>query len=253
MKSPLSYFRIVILLLLLLVSGRTLYAQTHRQHKTTTHVETTKNARVILPNEIITTEVGDLVDANTEVRDIDNPGSGMQKVFRGKYHTVTEEGDTVLVVIFNEITVYPPLKFKNKKQEEFYWRTVRDVKKALPYAKLICETMLETYEYIETFPTKEERERYLKEMESAVFEQYKPALKRFSKNQAKMLVKLIQRETNQSSYDILKAFLGSFRATFWQGFGKLFGVNLKGKYSPDTDEKDAIIERVCTMVEQGEL
>ncbi len=253
MKSPLSYFRIVILLLLLLVSGRTLYAQTHRQHKTATHVETTKNARVILPNEIITTEVGDLVDANTEVRDIDNPGSGMRKVFRGKYHTVTEEGDTVLVVIFNEITVYPPLKFKNKKQEEFYWRTVRDVKKALPYAKLICETMLETYEYIETFPTKEERERYLKEMESAVFEQYKPALKRFSKNQAKMLVKLIQRETNQSSYDILKAFLGSFRATFWQGFGKLFGVNLKGKYSPDTDEKDAIIERVCTMVEQGEL
>lgn len=253
MKSPLSYSRIVILFLLLLVSGRTLYAQTHRQHKTATHVETTKNARVILPNEIIATEGGDLVDANTEVRDIDNPGSGMQKVFRGKYHTVTEEGDTVLVVIFNEITVYPPLKFKNKKQEEFYWRTVRDVKKALPYAKLICETMLETYEYIETFPTKEERERYLKEMESAVFEQYKPALKRFSKNQAKMLVKLIQRETNQSSYDILKAFLGSFRATFWQGFGKLFGVNLKGKYSPDTDEKDAIIERVCTMVEQGEL
>ncbi|MDE5625952.1 MAG: DUF4294 domain-containing protein, partial [Muribaculaceae bacterium] len=64
----------------------------------------------------------------------------MQKVFRGKYHTVTPEGDTVLVVIFNEITVFPPMKFKNKKQEEFYWRTVRDVKKALPYAKLICET-----------------------------------------------------------------------------------------------------------------
>lgn len=254
MKSPLSYFRLMILILLLFTGGRTLYAQTHRQHKTAaTHVETTKNARVILPNEIIATDVSELVDADTEVRDIDNPGSGMQKVFRGKYHTVTKEGDTVLVVIFNEITVYPPLKFKNKKQEEFYWRTVRDVKKALPYAKLICETMLETYEYIETFPTKEERERYLKEMESAVFEQYKPALKRFSKNQAKMLVKLIQRETNQSSYEILKAFLGSFRATFWQGFGRLFGVNLKGKYSPATDEKDAIIERVCTMVEQGEL
>ncbi len=180
-------------------------------------------------------------------------GSGMQKVFRGKYHTVTPEGDTVLVVIFNEITVFPPMKFKNKKQEEFYWRTVRDVKKALPYAKLICETLVETYEYIETFPDQKERERYLKEMEGAVFEQYKPVLKKFSKNQARMLVKLIQRETNQSGYDILKAFLGSFRATFWQGFGRLFGVNLKGKYSPSTDEKDAIIERVCTMVEQGQL
>lgn len=195
----------------------------------------------------------ELVEAPRAARDISNPGSGMQKVFRGKYHTVTPEGDTVLVVIFNEITVYPPMKFKDRKQEEFYWRTVRDVKRTLPYAKLICETLLETYEYIETFPTQKERERYLKEMEGAVFEQYKPVLKRFSKNQARMLVKLIQRETNQSGYDILKAFLGSFRATFWQGFGRLFGVNLKGKYSPATDAADAIIERVCIQVEQGQL
>ena len=179
--------------------------------------------------------------------------SPMRKVYRGKYHTLTEEGDTVLVLVFNEITVYPPLKFKNKKQEEFYWRTVRDVKKTLPYAKLICETLLETYEYIETFPTQAEREKYLKEMEGAVFRQYKPVLMKFTKNQARMLVKLIQRETDQSGYDILKAFLGSFRATFWQGFGRLFGVNLKGKYQPSKDEKDAIIERVCVAVEQGQL
>jgi len=186
-------------------------------------------------------------------RTIENPGTGRQRVYRGKYHEVTPEGDTVLVVIFNDITVFPELKFKNKKQREFYWRTVRDVKKTLPYAKLICETLLETYEYIETFPTQAEREKYLKEMESAVFKQYKPVLMRFTKKQAKMLVKLIQRETNQSGYDILKAFLGSFRATFWQGFGRLFGVNLKGKYEPDKDSNDAIIERVCVAVEQGEL
>ena len=184
---------------------------------------------------------------------IDNPGTGMQPVFRGRYHKVTEEGDTVMVIVFNDITVFPELKFKNRKQQEFFWRTVRDVKKALPYAKLICETLLETYEYIETFPTQEERERYLKQMESEVFNQYKPALKRFSKNQARMLVKLIQRETDQSGYDILKAFLGSFRAGFWQGFGRLFGVNLKGQYNPSKNETDAIIERVCVLVEQGQL
>ena len=184
---------------------------------------------------------------------IERPGTGRQPVFRGRYHKVTEEGDTVLVIVFNEITVFPELKFKNKKDRDFYWKTVRDVKKALPYAKLICETLLETYEYIETFPTQEERERYLKEMESSVFNQYKPVLKRFSRNQARMLVKLIQRETNQSGYDILKAFLGSFRATFWQGFGRLFGVSLKGKYEPEKNKHDAIIERVCVAVEQGQI
>lgn len=177
---------------------------------------------------------------------------GRPDVFRGRYHTVID-GDTVLVLYFNDITVYPPMKFKNKKEEEFYWRTVRDVKKALPYAKMINETLIETYEYIQTFDTKKERDKYLNDMEGAIFEQYKPALKKFTKSQANMLVKLIQRETNQSGYDIVKAFLGSVRAMFWQGFGKLFGVNIKGSFKPDSNKNDAIIERVATLVEQGQL
>ncbi|MBD5361703.1 MAG: DUF4294 domain-containing protein [Bacteroides sp.] len=162
-------------------------------------------------------------------------------------------GDTLFHVILKPITVFPELKFKNKKQEEYYWRTVRDVKKALPYAKLICRTLTETYEYIETLPDTKAREKHLNEMEKAVFEQYKPDLKKFTRSQARVLVKLIQRETNQSSYDIIKAFLGSFRAGFWQAFGKMFGVSLKGQYNPQKDENDAIIERICIEVEQGTL
>lgn len=176
------------------------------------------------------------------------------KVFKGKYHTIDPaNGDTVLVLVFNEVTVYPPLKFKNKKAEKFYWRTVRDVKRTLPYAKLIAETIVETYEYIETLPTEKERNEHLKRMEKEVFNQYKPVLKKFTKGQAKVLVKLIKRETDQSSYDILKAFLGPLRATFWQGFGRLFGVNLRGDYNPDKNREDAIIDRIATQVEQGQL
>lgn len=175
-----------------------------------------------------------------------------QKVFRGRYHTVID-GDSVMMLVFNDIDVYPPLKFKNKKEEEFYWRTVRDVRKALPYAKLISETLTETYEYLQTFDSEQERKQYLKEMEDEVFDQYKPALKRFTKGQAKILVKLIGRETNQSGYDILKAFLGTTRAVFYHGFGKLFGVNINGKYRPEKNKEDAVIERVATLIEQGQL
>ncbi len=191
--------------------------------------------------------------AVTVAAQVPEPASVRLRGYRGYYPYVEASGDTVTMLVLHSITVYPPLKFKNKKQEQFYWRTVRDVKKALPYAKLICETLLETYEYIETLPTQAEREAHLKQMEKDIFEQYKPALKKFTRSQANMLVKLIQRETNQSGYDIIKAFLGSFRAGFWQTFGRLFGVNLKGKYQPDKDEKDAIIERVCVQVEQGAL
>lgn len=90
-------------------------------------------------------------------------------------------------------------------------------------------------------------------MEKEIFAQYKPVLKKFSRTQARILVKLIQRETHQSSYNILKAFLGTFRASFWQGFGKLFGVSLKGTYRPDTDSEDSRIERIASQVELGLL
>ncbi len=184
--------------------------------------------------------------------DIPEPGTGRIRDSRGYY--VTEiDGEEVTMIVLNEVVCYPPLVFKNKKDEEFYWRTVRDVKLTLPYAKLICSTLLETYEYIETFPSKKEREDYLKRMESAIFDQYKPVLKKFSKSQANMLCKLIKRETNQSGFNIIKAFLGSFRATFWQTFGRFFGVNLKTDYKPEKDHKDAIIERVATGVELGTI
>lgn len=183
----------------------------------------------------------------------ENTPSVVRDPYRSFEWRVDEEGDTVAVINLREITVYPPMKFKNRKEEEFFWRTVRDVKLTLPYAKLIAETLVETYEYIETFPTQKEREDYLKSMEKALFEQYKPVLKKFSRRQARVLVKLIQRETHQSSYDIVKAFLGTFRATFWQGFGKLLGVSLKSEFKPDKDKDDAVLDRIARRVEQGTI
>lgn len=179
--------------------------------------------------------------------------SAREKLYVSYTYTVAPEGDTLVTFNLRPLVVYPPMKFKNKKEEQFYWRTVRNVRLTLPYAKMIRETLVETYEYIETFDTKKEREDYLKRMEKDLFNQYKPVLKKFSKNQAQLLVKLIQRETDQSSYDIVKAFLGSFRAAFWQGFGKLFGVSLRGKFNPERNKDDAIIERVASQIELGLL
>lgn len=182
------------------------------------------------------------------------PLSGLQRVYKGKYHFVDENtGDTLCMIVMNPITIYPPERFKNKKEEEFYWRTVRDVKKTLPYAKLICSTLLETYEYLETFDTEEEKQQYLKDFEGAIFEQYKPVLKSFTRSQAKILIKLIDRETHQSSFNIVKAFLGSFRASFWQAFGRMFGVNMRTGFDPENNSEDAIIERICVRIEIGTL
>ncbi|MCM1320396.1 MAG: DUF4294 domain-containing protein [Muribaculaceae bacterium] len=174
-------------------------------------------------------------------------------LFRGYYHIVDEYGDTVRMTIFKDWYVYPDLKFKNKKEEEFYWKTVRDVRKTLPYAKLAFNTLVETYEYIQTLPTQRQRDAHLKTLEKDIFEKYKPVIKKFTKGQGKVLLKLINRETNQSSFGIVKAFLGSFRAGFWQTFGRFFGMNLRQGWHPEKNREDAIIDRVATLIEQGAL
>lgn len=180
--------------------------------------------------------------------------SSLQKVFAGYYHFIEKEtGDTLMMLVFNNITIYPRERFRNKKEEEFYWKTVRDVKKTLPYAKLICSTLLETYEYLDTYKTQKEKQAYLTQFEKAIFKEYKPVMKKMTKGQGKMLIKLINRETNQNSYSIVKAFLGTFRAGFWQTFGKFFGVSLKQGFHPEKNKDDAMIERICVRIEQGTL
>ena len=177
----------------------------------------------------------------------------MRKAYRGWYKMVDEFGDTVRMVQMNDIFIYPPMKFKNKQQEEFYWRMVRDVRKTLPYAQAAGKALLETYQYIQTIPDKKEREKHLSTMEKDIVAQYKPAIMKLTKTQGKILLKLINRETAQSSYNIVKAFLGSFRASFWQTFGRVFGINMKAGFNPDTNSEDALIDRIANQIEQGIL
>ena len=169
----------------------------------------------------------------------------------GVQRAVIENGDTIAVVGLPEVVVFPELKFKNKRQQESYNKLVRDVKRTLPYAKMVYNTLIETYEYMETLPTEKARQAHLKQMEKDLFKEYKPELKKLTFSQGKLLIKLIDRECNQSSYNLLKAYLGSFRAGFWNIFAGMFGASLKSEYDPKG--KDAMTERVVVLVERGLL
>ena len=162
-----------------------------------------------------------------------------------------QNGETIAVVNLREVFVYPPVKFKNKRERNRYNKLVRDVKRTLPYAKIVYETLIETYEYMETLPDDKARQAHLKRMEKELFAEYKPQLKKLSFSQGKLLIKLIDRECNQSSYNLLKAYLGTFRAGFWNFFAGMFGASLKTEYDPDG--KDALTERIVVLVENGLL
>jgi hypothetical protein len=155
------------------------------------------------------------------------------------------------VLVLDNIYVYPPQTYKNFSEDVKYQKMVRDVKKTLPYAKMIYSTFIETYEYVMTLPTNEEREKHLTRMENDLFKAYKPELKKMSLSQGKLLIKLIDRECNQSSYDLLKAFLGPIRAGFWNVFAGMFGASLKSTWDPTGQDADT--ERIVEMVEMGLL
>ena len=161
------------------------------------------------------------------------------------------DNDTVKTMILRDVYVYPAQVFTNTRQEEQYQRLIRDVKKTLPYAKLVYATLIETYEYMMTLPDDKARDAHLKLMEKELFAEYKPILSKLTLTQGKLLIKLIDRECNQSSYNIIRAYLGSFRAGFWNLFAGIFGASLKTEWDPDG--KDAAAERIVEMVEMGLL
>lgn len=168
---------------------------------------------------------------------------------KGYQRAQINNGDTIAVVNLREVYIFPQRKFKNKREQAKYNKLVRDVKRTLPYAKMVYETLIETYEYIETLPTEKAKQEHLKRIEKELFAEYKPVLKKLSLSQGKLLIKLIDRECNQSSYNLVKAFLGSFRAGFWNLFAGLFGASLKTEYDPYG--KDALTEQVVILVENG--
>lgn len=164
---------------------------------------------------------------------------------------VLEGGDSIKYVEMNNVYVYGPLEFKNEKQRKAYNRLVFNVKKVLPIAKEVNRAIIETYEYLETLPNEEARKAHMKVVEKSIKAEYTPKMKKLSLSQGKLLIKLIYRETNSSSYDLVKAFLGSTRAVFYQSFAWMFGASLKKQYDPQG--KDRLIERVVRLVEAGQL
>ena len=168
-----------------------------------------------------------------------------------KVGKVLDRGDSIQYMEFSNVYVYPEMEFKNRRQADSYMRLVKNVKAVLPIAKEVRYLLIETAEFLETLPTKKAKEEHMKRVEASIFKQYKPKMKKLTYSQGKLLIKLIYRECNASSYETIQAFLGPVRAGFWQVFAWTFGASLKKTY--DAEGTDRLTERVVLMVEAGQI
>ena len=161
------------------------------------------------------------------------------------------QGDTIPVIHMRDVYIYSPPKFKNRRMEKEYWRNVRDIKKTLPLAQEIRGLIIETYEYMQTLPDDKARERHMKKVEKELMSTYTPRMKQLTLRQGKMLIKLVDRECNQTGYDLIVVFRGKLRATFYQAFAALFGASLKSGYDPEGEDAD--LEEIIWLVENDIL
>lgn len=161
------------------------------------------------------------------------------------------EGDTIPYRSTTTVYIFKPLKFKNDKERREYYKLVRNVKKVYPIAREINRTILETYEYLQTLPNEKARQRHIKKVEKGLKEQYTPRMKKLTFAQGKLLIKLVDRQSNQTSFELVKAFMGPFKAGFYQTFAALFGASLKKEYDPTGEDK--LTERVILLVENGQI
>lgn len=186
---------------------------------------------------------------NADVSDADKAGVLEPMVKVGK--VLDERGDSIQYVEVGNVYVYPEPVFKNAKQRAVYNRLVANVKKVLPIAKEVNRIIIETYEYLQTLPDKKARDAHMKLVEKSIRKEYTPRMKKLSYQQGKLLIKLVYRECNSSSYQLIQAFLGPIRAGFYQAFASLFGASLTKKYDPNGI--DRLTERVVLMVESGQI
>lgn len=164
---------------------------------------------------------------------------------------VVVDGDTLPVLYSENVQVWGNKSLYSPAESRQWERLVRNVKKAYPYARLAGIKFNEYNQKIATVKSEKVQKAMMKQAEDEIEAQFGKELRDLTISQGKILLKLIDRQTSNCSYDIVKDFRGKFRAFFYQSFARLFGYDLKARYNPLGEDAD--IERIVLMIESGTL
>jgi hypothetical protein len=162
-----------------------------------------------------------------------------------------EHGDTTLIMTLPEVNVYAMRLFDSRRDIRKVERLIYHVKKVYPYAKLAGIKLREYDKQLVNAKNDRERRRIMRKAEKELNEEFGGELRDLTFTQGKILLKLIDRETGNTSYNLVKELRGGFTAFFYQGFARIWGYNLKSDYDPKGE--DELIETIVTLIERGQL
>ena len=165
----------------------------------------------------------------------------LQKVKRG--------GVTLPEIEIKEVTVYGRKTPARRSEIRRFDRLEYNIRKVYPYALLVRIKLAEVNGILEKISAEKEKKKYMKEVEKEVFKDYEDDIRDMTITQGRLLIKLIDRETQNTSYALIREYRGSLTAAFWQGIARIFGTNLKEEYDPYGE--DALIELIVNEIETG--
>jgi hypothetical protein len=165
-----------------------------------------------------------------------------------KVHII--DGDTLPYVLLPDYNYIEINNHRTRKEQRKWNKLMRNVVKVYPYAQITSE-LLEYYdEELAKIENEAERKKFMEGAEAVLKEEFKGEIMDMTISQGKVLVKLIDRETGQTSYELIKDLRSGFTAFMWNSIALIFGNNLKAKYDP---QEDADIEQIVQMIERGEI
>lgn len=167
-------------------------------------------------------------------------------------NVILNNGDTSYVYTLKVQNVYSLRVFKDPKMQRKYDRLVKHVKKVYPYAKLAGD-MLKEEEAKVAGLSKSERKAHMKKVEKRLEQQFGKELRNLNFTQGRILLKLIDRQTGHTSYELVDDLRGTFSAWFYDGLAGLFGYDMKSEYDPRKYLEDRCIEELVVMIENGQL
>lgn len=169
------------------------------------------------------------------------------------YAVIDENGDTIITVNLPEMDISLMKQYQDMLDTRHGRRLVNNVRKVYPYAKEAGKLLAQYDELLVGMKSSKARRQLMKEAEDDITAKYSKELKKMTFSQGAILIRLIDRETGSSSFKVVQALRGKFRAAFYQGFARLWGYNLKTEFDPKTNKEDENIEIIITMIEKGWL
>lgn len=156
------------------------------------------------------------------------------------------DGDSIPTygIPLKEVVLFQPLRFKTRLELKRYLILRRKTLKVYPYAKLAADRLTILNERLDDLENKRSRKKYLKRMEKFIYEEFEEELKKFSRSEGKILIRLVHRQTGTTTYDLVKELRTGWKAFWYQTTASLFKLSLKDTFDPEYSFEDYLIEDI---------